>query len=223
MQKHVLKIAKGILFLLWAGVVAYAVWYYFRAGIALSEYPILLREWIGGFGIWGPLVYIIVYTVRPLIFFPGTLLTTAAGVIFGPLYGLLYTLIGANLSAATSFWVGRYFGRGFFAKLSENPKLKIFDCSLRENGFLAILIMRLVFLPFDVVGYLAGACGFRYRDFAVGTLVGIIPGTATFVLLGSGFSDPRNLIFSAIAFVVGIVIARILKKKDPLAKLKQKT
>ena len=73
--------------------------------------------------------------------------------------------------------------------------------------------MRLIYIPFDLVGYLAGACDLRQIDFALGTFIGIIPGIITFVLLGSAWTDPRNLIISGIFFVLGLIISRYLKKR----------
>jgi uncharacterized membrane protein YdjX (TVP38/TMEM64 family) len=215
------KITKLILFLVWMAVVGFLIYKNFDSGTSLTEYPSLLREWLASFGMWGPLVYISFYAIRPLTFFPATLLTTIAGVAFGPLYGLLYTIVGENISAATSFFVGRFFGESFFRKLFTSSKLKVFDSSLSKNGFMSVLIMRLIFLPFDLVGYFSGAYGFRYRDFALGTFVGIMPGLTTFVLLGSGFMDPRNFIFSGIVFVVGLVIARVLKQRKTLQSLRK--
>ncbi len=53
-------------------------------------------------------------------------------------------------------------------------------CKIQENGFLTVLIMRLTFLPFDLVGYSSGMCNIKQRDFALATVIGTIPGLLTF-------------------------------------------
>jgi len=62
----------------------------------------------------GPIIYILLYSIRPLILFPSTILTLAGGFIFGPLLGVLYSVIASNISATVAFFVGIYFGLGFF-------------------------------------------------------------------------------------------------------------
>jgi uncharacterized membrane protein YdjX (TVP38/TMEM64 family) len=54
--------------------------------------------------LWGPLIYILAYAVRPLILFPSTLLTLAGGFVFGPLLGVLYTIVASNISSTIAFF-----------------------------------------------------------------------------------------------------------------------
>ena len=191
-----------------------AIYVYFRLNIPLSEYLTIIKEFIVKFGIIAPVVYIIVYTIRPLIFFPATLLTTLSGVLFGPFWGVIYTIIGENLSANMSFIVGRYFGKNVMARMTGKTKFSyLMECKFRDNGFTSVLIMRLIYIPFDLVGYLAGACDLRQIDFALGTFIGIIPGIITFVLLGSAWTDLRNLVISGIFFILGLLISKYLKKR----------
>ena len=160
-------------------------------------------------------MYIVVFVVRPLVFFPATLLSAVSGALFGPVYGVLYTIIGENLSANFTFLIGRYFGEGIARRItSGHPLLARLDCRYRENGFVPVMIMRLVYMPFDLVGFLAGACGGRQRDFALGTFIGILPGLLTFVLLGSAVTDPVNLALALVFFVLGLVISNRLKKRN---------
>ena len=73
--------------------------------------------------------------------------------------------------------------------------------------------MRLIYLPFDLVGYFSGMCNIRQWDFALGTAIGILPGAVSFVLLGSSFTNPRHLIFSLSVFILSLALVRILKNK----------
>jgi uncharacterized membrane protein YdjX (TVP38/TMEM64 family) len=203
---------KSILLILWVLVIIYFVHFYITSGIPLSEYPDYIRSFIGRFGVWGPFLYIIVYAIRPLIFFPATILTTVSGLLFGPWWGILYTVVGENMSANFAFLLGRYFGRDFIAE-REHGLLKKMDGQFRENGFITVLLMRLLYFPFDLTNYLSGLSAVRHRDYALATFIGIIPGLVTFVLLGSSFMNPLNLIFTGLTFVAGIVISYFLKKR----------
>ena len=66
-----------------------------------------VRRWVTGFGVWGPLVYILLYTVRPLLLFPGLLLNVAAGILFPPVLGIPCLLAGGLGSAALLFYMAR--------------------------------------------------------------------------------------------------------------------
>lgn len=213
---------KKILFVLWVILLGVAIYFYTQAGIPLRDYPELIKAFIGRFGFWGPFLYIIIYAIRPLVFFPATILTTVSGVIFGPWLGILYTIIGENMSANFAFVIGRYFGRNI-VKENEKGMVKKLDKSFRENGFITVLLMRLLYFPFDLTNYVCGLSAVRHRDYALATFVGILPGLTTFVLLGSSFMDPRNLVITAVVFFGGLGLSFKLKKKhNHLAALKDK-
>jgi uncharacterized membrane protein YdjX (TVP38/TMEM64 family) len=184
-----------------------------RSGISLSEVVVTTQQLIKKYGMWGPALYIVLYSFRSLIFFPASLLTGISGLIFGPWYGLLFTIIGENISGNISFVVGRYFGsdamKRFFSKYKVAPSL---ECKLRENGFLAVLSMRLMYLPFDLVGYMSGVCNIPHRHFALGTFIGTIPGLMSFVLLGSAIANPRNLFLALPFFIFGWTLSKWIKK-----------
>lgn len=206
---------KKILFAIWVGIFASVVYLYMTSGLSLNELVVKIRAYIENYGVWGPLIYIIGYSFRSLVFFPGSLLAVLSALLFGSLNGFLFTLIGENISANISFIVGRYFGSGIMRFLGTKSKLiPSMECKFRESGFMAVLTMRLMFLPFDMVGYLSGVCHIRQKEFALGTFLGTIPGLATFIFLGSSITDPMNLILALIFFVSGWVLSRYLKGRQ---------
>jgi uncharacterized membrane protein YdjX (TVP38/TMEM64 family) len=211
---------KKILLVIWASVIVSAIILYVTSGLSLNELVVMIREHLGSYGVWGPLIYIIGYSFRSLVFFPGSLLAVISALLFGPLNGFLFTLIGENISANISFVIGRYFGSSLMKFLGTKSKIiQSIECKFYENGFLTVLTMRLMFLPFDMVGYLSGVCHIRQREFALGTFIGTIPGLATFILLGSSITDPRNLILALIFFVFGWVLSRCLKERQSVINL----
>ena len=133
--------------------------------------------------------------------------------MFGPWLGILLTMIGENISANISYVVGRYFTADllnyFSTKKRFVPRL---TCKIQDNGFLTVLIMRLTFLPFDLVGYSSGMCNIKQKDFALATVIGTIPGLLTFVFLGGSFSDFRYLFLAAVFLASGLMVSFWLKK-----------
>lgn len=138
-----------------------------------------------------PLLFIALYTLRPIIFFPATLLTALAGVLFGPIYGIIYTFIGENGSANLAYGIGRILGNDL--NLEDNKLFGKYVAKARKNPFISVLIMRFIYLPFDLVNYGSGVTKINWKGYALATAVGILPGLTTFVLLGASI-DAKTLL-----------------------------
>jgi len=219
MSKHLINPFKLFFGSLWLSLFLLTLTVWWNSGIALTEGPVLLQQWLQDVGLINAgLVYIVVYAVRPLVLFPATLLTVASGLIFGPWLGTLFTIIGENASANFGFTLSRWFGRISVEKhLSDS--LLLWDARLRENGLLAVLTMRLIMLPFDAVNFGCGLTAVRHRDYAAGTFIGILPSLIGFVLLGGvvapGVQNRALIVALSILFMLfGLGIANVLKRRD---------
>jgi len=180
--------------------------------IPLSDYPELIAQQVNRFGIWSPLIFISLFAIRPLIFFPATLLSLSAGVLFGPIQAVLILIVAENLSSAVSYTVGRYFGKEYFNRIDKsNLLLKKFDHFFHQNDFVTILTLRLLFAPFDLLGYYAGASNISYIAFASATFLGILPGLFASAFLGGSISDPRYLLVAFVFIVFGIGVSQFIK------------
>ena len=82
---------------------------------------------------------------------------------------------------------------------------------------MSVLVMRLIYLPFDLVGYSSGMCGIRQKDFALATFLGTLPGLATFTLLGSAIMDVKNIVFALAFFVIGLLISKYLRTRNKVS------
>ncbi len=176
-----------------------------------------IRNFILSAGIWAPLLYMVAYGFTSIILFPATLLSTASGAVWGPYLGTFYTVIGATISSSIPFFFARLLGRRFVGKmLSKANKMDICDRFVGKNGFVAVFIMRLIpIFPWDVVNYGSGLCGIRFRDYLLATLIGIIPGSFTYNLIGSSLGQPidKTKIILAVALVVSLAVISLLYKK----------
>lgn len=220
MQKNKLY-AKLIALVFWATLIASFFWYKTTNDLTFLEMARSLGE--AEETKWAPLIFILVYTVRPLIFFPATLLTILAGVLFGPIFGVIYTVFGENMSANLAYWVGRFFGGD--VKLPEGVA-KHLRTTAQENSFTTVLIARFIYLPFDLTNFASGILKVSWPAYFLATLIGIMPGLTTFVLLGASFDnltdfDPSMIEFkpvtfgiSAVIFVVSLLLARYFKNRN---------
>ncbi|WP_270182227.1 TVP38/TMEM64 family protein [Alkalihalobacillus sp. CinArs1] len=180
-----------------------------------------IRDWILSFGVLAPIVYIVIYTIRPLIFFPASVLSIAGGLAFGSLFGTFYTVLGATSGAVLSFVVARTLGKSIANKDWQGKGRKLQE-QLEKNGFFYVLFFRFVPLfNFDLISYSAGLSKVKFSSFLFGTLIGIIPGTFAYNFLGSSLvsGDPLVIASAVIVFLILSVIPILIRnkyaKKDP--------
>jgi pyruvate/2-oxoglutarate dehydrogenase complex dihydrolipoamide dehydrogenase (E3) component/uncharacterized membrane protein YdjX (TVP38/TMEM64 family) len=150
--------------------------------------------WLEGQGAWGPIVFIAGYVLAVLLFAPGSILTLAAGALFGLLRGVLYVFIAATLGAAGSFLVARYVARPYVEKrLAGNPKLAAIDRAIGVSGRKIVFLLRLspVF-PFNLLNYALGLTRVRFADYVLAS-VGMLPGTLLYVYYGKLAGDVAAL------------------------------
>ena len=143
-------------------------------------------QWIDGLGTVGAIAFIALYIIATVAFFPGSILTLGAGVIFGAVWGSLYVFIGATLGATAAFLVGRYLARGWVAgKIADNKKFAAIDEAVGKEGLKIVLLTRLSpIFPFNLLNYAFGITGVSLQDYFIGSL-GMIPGTIMYVYIGS--------------------------------------
>lgn len=217
-----------LLGLLWVALGLSAVVAWLFSGLSVWEVPERLSRWLDDFGV-GPAVLLVLalYTVRPLILFPSTVMGVASGMTFGPLLGCAVTMAGELLGAALAFGVTRVLGRRWVST-HESARLAKWDRRLSRHGILTVTIMRLILLPFDSVSFFCGLTGVRPRDFLVGTMLGggcyiigitLLGGSASADLAGdlsiAGVTLSRRawvLILSGCSFAVGLVLAWRLRR-----------
>ena len=200
---------KNTLGMLWIIAILGAVYYYITVGISIED----IRAYLEGLGLWSGLVFIIAYTVRPLIFFPTSIMTPLSAILFGPIMGWLYTYIGENLSATVAFFAARYFGRNF-VKENENAFIQKYDKKLKTNGFETVLILRLIPLfPFDFVNYASGLSSIKYRHYISATLLGVIPGLTAYIFLGGSLTNPYLIIPTIFLFSIITFLAHRYQKR----------
>ncbi|WP_273122320.1 TVP38/TMEM64 family protein [Bacillus weihaiensis] len=181
----------------------------------LNFTPDTIQKWILSLGILAPIIYIILYTVRPLILFPASVLSLAGGLAFGPLYGTLLTITGATLGAYLSFLVSRKIG-GKWVEKKSGERMERIKRILEKNGLLAILLLRLIPLfPFDLISYAAGLSKIKGWHFILGTLIGIIPGTFAYNFLGASTTSNSmvTIVGAVIIFLLVMMIPALFKNK----------
>lgn len=171
-----------------------------------------IRSMVENAGPWGFVVFASAYLFSALIPFPATLLSTVSGAIWGEYLGTVVTVISATLASCVPFLIARYLGRGLVGKfIHKNHTANRCDRFASRNGFMAVLIMRLVpIFPWDLVNYATGLCGIKFRDYFLASLIGTIPASFTYNLIGSSLGQPIDKTKIILIVILVLIIAFIM-------------
>lgn len=187
----------------------------------LSEYVSLdglnrLRGWVLAFGPIAPLIFILLYAVATVAFLPGTPLSLLAGLVFGPVLGTLWIVIGATIGATLAFLVGRYAARDLVAGwTANNERIRKLDEGVEKQGWRMLLITRLVPLfPFNLQNYAYGLTKIGLLTYVGLTAVCIIPGAAVYAFAGGALANAREnltatFIYLGVAAVLFVIVSFI--------------
>ena len=161
-----------------------------RAATLLPEFT----GWLERLGAWAPAGFVVGYAVATVAFVPGSLLTLAAGAIFGLVRGTAVAFVAATLGASAAFLIARYLARGAVERrLAGEPRFAALDRAIGAEGRRIVLLLRLspVF-PFNLLNYALGLTRVRFTDYLVAS-VGMLPGTVLYVYSGTLVGDVARL------------------------------
>lgn len=182
---------KIVAVIFWLGIVAAVVAYQQSTGLGpqalAADLVERLQVFIAGTW-WGPLVYTLIYFLRPVILFPASVLTILGGNLYGLAVGLPLVVFAGSVSAILPYFAGRWlFGSATEAKeeLDDAGRLQKFAGALRNNPFQTVITMRLLFLPYDPVSIFAGSLKVPFVPFFFATAMGNIVGAIPYVALGA--------------------------------------
>ncbi|MEZ4726338.1 MAG: VTT domain-containing protein [Caldilineaceae bacterium] len=179
---------------------------------------------------WGPMLYILLYTCSPLFFLSAAVLAVIGGAAFGAgsvgnlALAIIYTILGSLGAAQMAYGLGRLFGAGLLTR--EEGMINRYANRMRQNSFITILLMHLLFLPYEFVNFLAGILHIHWRSFLWATFLGSLPGFFTFVPFGAALDlkklmmgeepefSPSALLFGVVILVISLVVAHYLKKRE---------
>ncbi len=190
-----------------------------------------IQKQVTDWGTLAPVMFFLVYVLATVAFVPGIVVTMAAGLAFGPLWGTVVVSISSTVGATLAFLIARYVARdaveGF---LSKQPWFEKFRSNVQEDGINYVLFVRLVPLfPFNALNYASGLTPLKLRHYVVGSMIGMLPGTFAYVYLGAtgcslidlvrvgNYSDipsdvKTNLLITIAIFATLSVVPIVIKK-----------
>jgi uncharacterized membrane protein YdjX (TVP38/TMEM64 family) len=148
-----------------------------------------VRDWIDGYGIAGPLVFILVSAALTPCLFPGPLLAGASGLLFGTWLGTPISIVSATLGAVLAFSLARWLAHDAVEQL-QGRRLAALRAWVGRRGFLSVLYARIVpGVPYSLVNYAAGLSPVTLRAFAAATAIGCAPRAFAYTALGGSLDD----------------------------------
>jgi len=164
------------------------------------------------------------FLVAGLVAFPFSLLILATVAVFGPLEGFFYSLAGGLLSAVGVYGIGELLGRSMVRQLA-GEKLNTISQTLARNGLLTIIAVRIIpVAPFSIINLVAGASHINFRDYVIGTVLGMTPGMLALIIIAgqvrNAISEPgitttiSLLLSTSIIAAAAFLLVRWLKHRS---------
>lgn len=169
-----------------------------------------------------PTFFFLIYVVFTLFPIPRTIFTLSAGLLFGPVEGILLSLGATTVSAVISFLGVRWLLGDWMRPRLTHPAVVSIDQRLKARGWLSVASLRMIAaVPFSLLNYVAALSSVPLFGFTVATLFGSAPGTIATVLLGSTLSGQANPAYLAVVILLtalgasGLLIDAHLPVRQP--------
>ena len=164
-----------------------------------------IEEWIDGFGVWGPIVYIVVFALSMLFApLPTAPMPLIAAAVFGPALGFLYTITATAIGSTICFWVARRLGRPVLRRLTSQAALDRIDELGARLGIRLLIVLRLFPVAgVDYVSYAAGLTQMRFAYYIVISVLASAPILIFAAVLGDAVLERnREILIGAFVAIV---------------------
>ncbi|RMD90157.1 MAG: TVP38/TMEM64 family protein [Alphaproteobacteria bacterium] len=168
--------------------------YRYLSFATLREHLDSLQAMIAAHRFVAVVALVVFYAILAAFSFPAmSLVTIAAGMLFGLWTGFLAVVVGASIGATLLFLIVRT-ALGDSLRRKAGPWLARFESGFQADEFHYLLALRLIpVFPFWVVNIAPAILGMRLRNFVLATMLGIIPGTFVYVWVGVGAAETIRL------------------------------
>lgn len=176
-----------------------------------------VRDAADGYGLLGPVLFVLVSSALTVGFFPGPILAGASGLVFGTALGFPVSLASAVLGASLAFSVSRWWAHDAVAEVA-GPRITAFREFVGRRGFLAVFYARLApGVPYTAVNYAAALTPVRLPVFAGATAIGAAPRAFAYTALGGQVGDfgSWQTVVALVVLVVMALLGLVLAARDP--------
>lgn len=176
-----MKKKKIILYCALAAVIIVAVIYFIRNPISAEKIEAALpqNEW------WSAAILLVLFVMKgfiPVILY--AILVTACGALFDLPYAILLSLTGTVVTFTISYLVGKTAKTDVNRTIEKHKLLKKYYVKGEKYSFVFSLALHAVGLSSELLGAFFGSVGMAYVPYLISSLVGVLPGTAMWLVLG---------------------------------------
>jgi len=176
-------------------------------------------------GWMGPVLFLIIYCLATILLFPTMVLTLAGGVLFGPILGTLFNLLGATLGAVCAFCISRHLARDWIINQQNVSIEKLID-GVDRRGWHFVALLRLIpVIPFNLINYGLGITRIKFSQYTLTTLIFLIPWE--FIYTYCGYASMDMLIsaqplykYSSLIILILLILIFFVIKRITLSKTK---
>lgn len=156
--------------------------------LPIGDWTTAVLRRVEGLGVWAAVVLGALWIPAAILLVPGVVLTLGTGFLLGVGWGVVVVSLGSTAGAVAAFWMGRTLARRRVRKaIEERPRFRAVDQAVGEEGIKIVFLSRLSPLfPYNFQNYAFGVTEVSFKDFLLGSWVGMLPGTLMYVYLGSG-------------------------------------
>lgn len=159
-----------------------------------------LNAWLSGFGIWAPLIFLMLYAAGTVLFLPGSLFALVGGALFGPILGTALNLLSATVGASIAFLVARFIAGEWVAQKTSGRLKRLIE-GVENHGWRFVAFVRLVPLfPFNLTNYAFGLTRIRFIPYVITSFVCMVPGATAYTWLGHAGREALSGDISAIRY-----------------------
>jgi uncharacterized membrane protein YdjX (TVP38/TMEM64 family) len=163
-------------------VVVIALVFHHRSQV--GEWIVEIEDWIATLGVWGPLIFVVLFIALTSVFFPDSILSAVAGALFGVPVGMAVSFVGAIVAQGIAFAISRrLLHQRVRRAILHQPKLAAIQRAADRAGFRLQFLLRLTPLNPVAVSHVLGTTGTHFRVFLLACL-GLAPALFVQVYLG---------------------------------------
>ena len=192
------------------------------SGILQSFDSETLQKTVASWGMLAPAAYMLLYAVAPALFLPGLPITLVGGILFGPIWGVVYSIIGATTGASLAFLVSRHVARDWIRAKLTGSRWQQLDRSVEKNGWKIVAFTRLVPLfPFNLLNYAFGLTAIGFLPYAVTSFICMLPACIAFIVFSSSLPElikgnlPPGFIIGIVLIVLVSLMPAVIRKFKP--------
>lgn len=187
-----------------------ATLYLVRNRLSLLTDAERLRAFVGGFGVWAPVVVVVLQALQVVLApVPGQVLALVSGYLFGPWWGTLYNVVGVTLGSTAAFWLSRRYGRAYVERVVHEDALARFDAIDDDHARLTLFVFFLVpGLPDDLLCFVGGLTEIPLWQLVVLAVVGRTPAFFLTNVVGDLLGTDR--VGAALGLAGAVVVVSVL-------------